>query len=1832
MKYNVLLCCALLFFVLSGCQKHTPLLVGENADLYDEYILAHSPGSLKWGNPFVIDFAREVGGEGKEVSLNTTPALKGTLKWLSKTRLSFQPNFQNAGYNKRYTMTIDLKSLYPEISQKLRYASFSFQCQPAHLSLKWELPRPERDRQDFMYLQVTLTSVEDLTDEQIKNLFRFEGPAAKGAELLVSRSQEELTDYNLRIVNIERQEAASELSVRWEVPEHLAGTGVSSRHFSIPAKGDFAVLGFERISDESNTFRVYFSDFLDAAQDIAGLVMVDSLDAPPPVLREREYLQLDLSGKNVPQNGNIRILGAIRAFSGKVLKGEEVLAYSLQELPPQVRFLGKGSILPYADVVVLPFEAMNLEAVDVEVFKIFSNNVLYDLHFNFSNHDDSYGMARLGRVVARKKIDFRNVAGAARNTWRSYGVDLTKLIVAEPGAFYELRLSFRPDYVSYACPQGMAPIPDDFYRDGDDGLEGNSSWRDYPYYNYGEDDFNYSTSDPCKLSYYYSEHFDKRNFLASNLALSAKAAESGGDCYVYAYDIQTGKPVEKVRVKLLDAQLQVMAEGLTDVSGMIKSKLGTLPKFATAAWNNHHAYLELKAGKSLSQSEFDIDGAQTPNGLKASVYAERGVWRPGDTIHFNIILFDDRGIPDKFPVSVKLTNPLGKIVYQRNLSDNLMGLYSMKIPTADNDITGSYIVSVQAGLLEFQKTLQIETIKPNNIKVNWSIADKLDMNDLGKPLELNAEWLLGYPAAGLKASVALNYRAAPPVFPEFREFSFVSPEAQMPSGEIELHSGVLDEKGKLSIPGIELPNALNAGNLNAKLITKVTEASGQLSVDYFPFTVQAFEEYVGIKIPNGLYGGKGLEMGKEQEVSVIVLDRKGNPVKDSRLTAELFEVSSEWWWEVHSGDLSDVETDSYKKQILKRKLLTDKNGKASLKIKIEDYGRYFVRIVNDKNQYTTGDYFYCGWSFDQKAGDFVNILPFKSGRDMYRTGETAKINLPGAETGHYVVNIIRGNSIIKSEFLPAKAGNTLYSFGVTSAMAPNVYVDVCYIQGNAKKLNELPLRMYGVIPLLVEEPSKKLHPVIHMSDVIRTDEAFTVEIAEESGREMAYRLFLVDEGLLNLTRFKTPDPHADLMAKEALALMTWDNFDAIMTKLNPPMEWVTSIGGDVGIDQASAAKLKRFKPVVLEVPPTRLARGARNKHQFTIHNYSGAIRAMVVANTASAAGAAEKQVPVRKELMVQLALPASLSYLDELEVPVTVFVTEGNVRNVNLSMRCEGPLAVEGSTQQKVSLYSPGEQVAHFKVRATGKLGLAKIYVEAKANAFRATHELPLPVVNPNPVSRRFTGLWVEAGKSADQAIEPYGMPGTQHMTMEVSTLQGFPVRMLADKLIAYPHGCLEQTISTLFPQCLLGSLVDLSSSQRSDIAFNIRAGLEKLRRFQLSDGSFAYWPGQWETSDWNTSYAGHFMIAAKKAGFSVPADMLENWHNYQKRTALKVSVEELRASPVRLKVHAYRLFTLAFYGQPAYAPMNVLHQSAFRGQLAEALLAASYWISGKSDVARAILKDLERNVPKYRENEGSFGSAFRDEALIAQMLAVANYKTEASEMLNRLLKIEKEHIYLNTQEMSFLFQAVAAIYGGALDQPFRFSYALNGNVKSVETSGTVYQVSLDGEQVRSIRFENKSGIPLSVNFIQTGVEPLAANVNEHNGIKMNMWYEKSGKRISVYKPGDEIEAIVELSLEGFTGKVENVALNLQFPNAFEVINTRIGGIDNLPEGIDYQDFRDNQVKSYFSLTSPKILRMRFPAHITFSGKFSSPLSVCEAMYDPALYARVSPPKIEIQR
>lgn len=1827
------------FLLLCGCNAPKVTWVAQNKDLYKDFITAYSSGWIERGESFAVEFTQpvvkpqEVGKQWKGSNVKMMPNLVGVFRWTSATRLAFEPELTNVNPETEYSLVLDLKPFFDKIPDEIRMAGFKFRVAPVSMHVNCGLPEPVQENSSLMNLMIRIKVNEVLDFADLEKLIRWEGPGTTHAVPEWSEDEVEDGGYNLLIRNIQRLESKSEVVIRWKSPGYNAKSQEQMVRIAIPAKDSFEVTGVSVVNPGSGIVRIFFSEILDNEQNIQGLIKIDTLNAFPNLTKDQHFIDVDLNNTSFPLVGNLTVMQMIKSRNGKQLGADSQWAYALEEKKPEVRFIGKGSILPYTDQIIMPFEAINLNYVDVEVFKIFTNNVLYDLHFNFSQNSDHYNLVRLGRVIKQQTIQLSSLnPGSNRTEWKRYGLDLSKIIKTEAGAMYELRISFKPSYTEYHCANGLPNVPDDFYTDetGDPAIQ--SFWRDYAYYDYNEG-YDYGSADnPCSLSYYYSDHFGSRTFYASNIAMTVKSALSASQCYAFVYNLQTGEAVANAKVSLYDAQLQSIYEGSTDGSGMIKANVSREVHYAVAKSNNQYAYLELEPGRSISQSEFAVDGVTKHEGMKFSCYTERGVWRPGDTISFNAIAFHDKKLPDQLPIQITVTNPRGKIIYQKQANNHLLGLYNFEIPIAQDDPTGSYVASLKTGNYEIHKTLMVETVKPNNIRVDWNIGEKVLLGDISKNIQLQAKWLHGSEASLLQAQIKWKFRRVAPEFEKYSTYQFMNPERANGEGEIELFNGKLDEHGRWKAEGIEPDMGAPCGDMNAQLVSLITETSGELNTDYYPVKVRMFDEYLGIKIPEGPYGERSIESGKEQQIKMVVLDPKGQPIANRSIEAELFEVNYEWWYEMRSGSSSEFQFANSKRKLQTTKLTTDRQGIATLNLKLDGYKRYFLKATNLENSYESGDYFYTGWSDGENSKNFVNILSFKSDKQKYQVGEKAQIILPGANSGQYVVHVIRGNEILRSESLLAKPGQTIYELNLDQSMAPNVYIDISYIQGIKDKTNDLPQRLYGVIPVLVEDTEKKLLPVLEAKDVVRPEESFEVTVKEQHGKEMAYQLFLVDEGLLNLTRFKTPQPYDDLMAKEALALLTWDNFDAVIGNLDAALEGVYSIGGDMALNKKDLSKVQRFKPVVLKSGPMHLKAGEKKVHRFTVNNYIGSLRAMVVANNFGRAGSGEKSLTVRKELMVHLAMPRTLTYKDELEIPVTVFVKESSIKSVQLTAECTGALSLMQSGKKDLKIEKPGDYTFFFPVKSHGTIGASTIKINAVSGSFKASHSVDIVVTNPNPLTHKATSAWIEPGKSFSPNLSDFGMAGTRKASLDISGLRNFSINQIADRLIRYPHGCLEQTTSALFPQALLDNFTKLTDQQKNDINDHIAKGVDKLRRFQLPSGGMAYWPGAADVSDWNTSYAGHFLLVAKNHGHNIPSGMLEQWYNYQKFTSQKLSAEVLKSSPWMQRIMAYKLYTMALYGKPNASSMNVMYQYKDLDLTARAFLAAAYCINGKCDIGKKLLPAENPPIKEYREYDESFGSTIRDEAILVIALSSLGYQEEAASKLNALLSKEVRLTYLNTQEMSFLLLAVDKLFGGKMQNPLKVELKSAKGTETISFESGFSHKDLDPVKLKGLSITNQSDKGVTVTFLQSGIEELTAQQNDQKGIQMSFHWVYPDGRGKFPKPGDKMEAIVNVRLTNYAQRMDNLALTINFPSTFELINERLGEWSTETNAIDYQDIRDNQVKTYFSLTGSKPLQLKFPVHVSYPGKYASPLIVCESMYDPSIYAKISTPSVEVRR
>ena len=262
----------------------------------------------------------------------------------------------------------------------------------------------------------------------------------------------------------------------------------------------------------------------------------------------------------------------------------------------------------------------------------------------------------------------------------------------------------------------------------------------------------------------------------------------------------------------------------------------------------------------------------------------------------------------------------------------------------------------------------------------------------------------------------------------------------------------------------------------------------------------------------------------------------------------------------------------------------------------------------------------------------------------------------------------------------------------------------------------MPVRLYGVIPVLVEDPGTRLSPQIEVADEIRSQRPFEIKVSEAGKKPMVYTLAIVDEGLLDITGFKTPDPWNYFYSREALGVRTWDLYDYVLGAFGGTLERILAVGGDEAVVDRSATKAQRFIPVVKFLGPFNLQKGRTKTHTITLPQYTGSVRVMVIAGSEKAFGAADKSVLVKDPLMVLVTAPRVISPGEKAALPVSVFIQKDGIRDLTLKVEGNDLISFDQITKN-ISSSGQGETDSEFSFTAGDKTGIAKIKVTATEEA-----------------------------------------------------------------------------------------------------------------------------------------------------------------------------------------------------------------------------------------------------------------------------------------------------------------------------------------------------------------------------------------------------------------------------------------------------------------------------------------------------------------------------------
>jgi alpha-2-macroglobulin len=1755
-----------------------------------------------FNDPVIDD--NEVESAPKDV-FDFSPNIKGQATWESRNVLKFIPD-EDLPVRTNIEGTLNLQKLSEKFKEK-KLENLIFRLYvPGRMisSFNGELELKDRDDPKKLLYKGSISFSEKTELEAIEKAASIKGDNA------VSLNWQKIDKNNFQFISsiITRTEKNQEFTVTIDKKPLDLEYDFSETFVVSPLKkmiaNDF------RTDEDGRTPRVKitFSDELDMDQNIEGLINIK-----PSVNVEIKKL-----GKSVMLDGNfkfgnqykITIEKGIRSRWGT--KTEKSLTEKIQfsDIPPQLEFASDGIILPTSNQKKIQFYTTNLKRVHLEVKKVFTDQIgqfvsseqLSSTKTRNKAFKDNYSSA-VGVIVKSKTIELGN----KENEWLLNQFDLADLFSKYDDGLFLIRINFTPEDV-------LLPIESEV------------------------------------LNYIHEKGQIYKPVFLSNLGMTVKNTNS--ETMVFVTDIITGNPLSSVKVTLLNYRGKQITSKTTNNEGLAVFKSRRHFYYILAEDGRQTTALN-KASMKWSTSGFDVGGvSENRKGTKGFIYTERGVYRPGDSIHICFMAKNaDYTFPDDHPVSITVKDPKYNTVFEKRVLRGKDGFYVFGFKTKENAETGNYNIRINAGGTWFYKPLKIETVVAEKLKVLIKPQKRLiSWKDNSVDYEVIASYLFGAPAANLKAEVDIEVHPHTMAFPKYKDFTFTMADVEFKSFTKNVLKKDLNDEGRLThkwnIPSMgKVPSALKV-----KIIGKVLEKGGQTNKGWNVVDMHVYPCYAGIKDPSG-YGY--YKTGEEVKFPVIVLDAEGNQLNGKKLQYRVYRNDKRWWYQYNNRRKYQLKYKEDSKTYLETKgaIIINKGSNHIAFTPAED-GEYLVEI-SDGGTGHSSSLFFSSYRYGSIPGGSLNegTLALKSDKEKYTSSETAKIKLPNPKQGKVLVTVEKGREIIRWSWIdPGKnnADNLVIEVPLNKSLLPNAYVTVSVIQPHNQTVNDRPIRMFGIIPIIIEDQDTKIPFSINTSETLMPNEDFEIEVSTQNQKPAQFTIAVVDEGLLSLTQFRTPHPWDEFYKKTGLFVETYDVFAHVISANKGDVFQTFSIGGADAMSYREAQLdpvdgKKRFKPVSMFSGPLTTDKNGKATVKFHMPNYNGAVRVMVVGTNKASFGHAEKTVRVRSDIIMQPSIPRVLNPGDEFILPVSLFKLNPDITNAQFSISTEGPLKVIGKQNINVDFSQNDEADIQFKVRVKEAVGQAKITIDGKSGNISVQSETDIKVVPTSPRVYDKLTKKLEKGESVRINVPAIGLEGTNNATLDINIFPDMDFDHRLKWLIRYPYGCIEQTTSSVFPQLFLKEMGYFSKNESNKIDKNINGGINRLQQFLVQGGGFSYWPGNTKVSEWGTNYATHFLTEAKKMGYAVPDFLYDGAINGLKSAA--------RNHKGKLTTRVNRAFILSLANQQSMAEMNMLMENELdkMSSTEKWMLAAAYHLAGVENIRDKILSQAGTTTKEYEPFSYNFGSKSRDDAIILYCATLMK-KMDAADLLARnVAKTLSNENYLSTQSSGYMLLAlgkyfeatgISAAEGKVISGTVTLA---NGKEIDFNKSGRVTMPVKDNfNQDVKITLSNASNtdrvfVSLSWNGVPLKDESRDFQKNLDLQVK---WYGENGNTINPasLKQGTTFYARFSVKNTSPVKNVSELALVQIIPSGWEIENTRLNNT-LLPDWTrrwnlnkeNYLDIRDDRVMWFFDLEGNITLDFVVKLNCVNAGEFRLPGTLLEAMYNNDYKATTQGKKVHVE-
>lgn len=1458
---------------------------------------------------------------------------------------------------------------------------------------------------------------------------------------------------------------------------------------------------------------------------------------------------------DVENSYELTIAKGLRGIIGGVLREEHYNQVAFGKLEPSLSFQNSKAVyLSAQGDKNIEMRIVNVPKVKVVVSKIYESNLMAAQRYGYypqetgrSSDDEyyyeesGYGDATLGDVVYEQEIDTRNLP--KRGASRVFNFNIADRLNDYKG-IYHIRIRSTDDY-----------------------------WVS-----------------------------DSRYISLSDIGVIAKQGRD--KIFVFTNSIKSAKPLDNVNVVVYGGNNQVLgvgssnADGVAEVEFTRKEFAGFKPAMIIAKTAEDFTYLPFNSSR-VNTSRFEVEGKRiNSTGMDAFIYAERDIYRPGERVNFSVILRDLQWkSPGEIPVKLKFLLPNGKELktFRKNL--NAQGSLEGNVDISTSAITGSYSLEVYTSndVLLGSKNFNIEEFVPDRIKV----TTKLDKPFL-KPaddatLSINAVNFFGPPAANRNYEAEMQLRQQYFGSKKFAKYSFALTNQQS-FNDKAVKEGKTDAQGNAT-EVFEIPDQYkNMGLLQATFYATVFDETGRPVSRNSTLNVFTQNTFFGISDDGYWY----YPLNQAVRFPVIALNKDEQVLNGAQADVQV--IKHEYRTILtRNGDYFRYESQEESNVVASHKLTV--NGENTFYPFVpRSPGQYEVRIsLPGAFSYVSKKFYSYGWwggdatSFEVNTEGNIDIEPDKS---SYATGENVKLLFKTPFSGKLLVTV-ENDKVVSYQYLNVEKRSATMDLKLSADHLPNVYITATLIKPH--ETSDIPLTVaHGFQSIRVEEKSRKIPVQIVAQKSVRSRTHQKVSVKTEPNSYVT--LAAVDNGVLQISDFKTPDPYGHFYAKRALQVDAYDMYPLLFPEVKARL---SSTGGDGAEMQKRVNPMpaKRIKVVSYWSGIAQANGSGEAEFEFDVPQFSGEVRLMAVAYKNENFGSGESAMTVADPIVLSTALPRFLSPGDTVTVPVTVTNTTAKSTSAVASLNVTAPLKVVGSTQQSVSLSPNSEQRAEFRLVADPAVGVAKVNVQVQGMGEKFTEETEISI-RPASTLQKLTGSGQINGNRTERiniGVSDF-MQGSADYELVISRSPAMELGKQLSFLVQYPYGCTEQTISSAFPQLYfsdLADLVQLKSGKQTSIS-NVQEAIRKIKMRQLFNGSVTLWDGEGTEHWWSSVYAAHFLLEAKKAGFEVDDKLLQPMFTYlinrlRSKETIMYYYNRDQKKKIAPKEVAYSLYVLALAGKPQISSMNYYKANpALLSLDAKYLLSAAYAVAGDRKKYQELLPTSFSGEVSVAETGGSFYSDIRDEAISLNALLDSDpNNAQIGIMAKHVADKLKARRWFSTQEASFGFLGLGKMARRSANSNVTAEVRVNGKTVG-KVNGKPLKLSEQQLGGTNVEVVTKGEGQLYYFWESEGISVSGSYKEEDSYIKVRrQFYDRHGRMISgnTFSQNDLI--IVKVTLErSFSTNIENIVITDLLPAGFEIENPRtkeIPGMDwigdsDTPVSLDV---RDDRIHLFVDLTKP---------------------------------------------